>query len=218
MTAIAVCVMIILGFLTVECTARNLIGALQTKIDGLAEKAMREKYGQFTLCDKIFLWAGFRVLVVGGYLMGYNGASIVLNHYLAGAGRELYVDPVYFQTSPVIDEILKEHYRYFKIDSVMVKNRIVRINPSDHGWQDINLRYMMNPFTLSIKDSLSDKRLHSTYSIDCEIYFHAPSKTYFSVLGKRLVFPDVLGVVLVKLGMAKPFTLKSHWQRIHDLP
>jgi hypothetical protein len=197
--------------LTSRITKQSL-SVLQAKINDLGAKARLGKYKDFSVADRAMLWLGFQSIVAAGRARGYDGAATVLDHYLAGDGKDLAVDPVFFRRSPVVIRALEGHYKKIALKQNSAKDTILWINPADHGWLDTNLRYMMNPFTLYIKDSLADAKIFSTYRIDCHIEFNKNSRTLFFLAGDTLVFPDNLGVALESLGMGKAFDLHSTWQ------
>jgi hypothetical protein len=174
------------------------------------------KYKEFSVADRAMLWLGFQSIVAAGRARGYDGAATVLDHYLSGNGADLIVDPVYFRKSPVLIKVLKEHYQTIALKKDIAKETTRRIDPADYGWLDTNLRYMMNPFHLFIKDSLTEEKIACTYRIKCHIKFYQNSRTYFFLAGDTLVFPDNLGVALESLGMGKPFDLNSSWLDARD--
>jgi len=133
---ILICLCLIFSSL---CTYIIAINLLQTQINILDAKAKNGKYEEFTKMDKILLWVGFRSFVIGGYLLGLNGAAMVLHHYLTNTGKELAVDPVYFRNSPVVKKFLAEHYQHLQIHDKYVKVTIIKIYPAQYGWQDPNL-------------------------------------------------------------------------------
>ncbi|HEX7320495.1 MAG TPA: hypothetical protein VF399_09095 [bacterium] len=190
---------------------------LQEKINELSDKARSGKYREFSAADRAVLWLGFRSLVAGGYAQGYVGAATVLDHYLSASGKDLAVDPVYFQKSPVIVKVLDRHYKKITLTPNSARQTVIPINPVDYGWLDTNMRYMMNPFSLIIKDSLAEGKIAGMYWIECRIEFYKNARTYFFLAGDTIVFPDNLGVALESLGMGKPFNLTSAWQETRDL-
>jgi hypothetical protein len=190
--------------------------ALQSKIDELGRKAKEGKYREFSPIDRMLLATGFQALVAGGYAKGYDGAAQVLEHYLSGSGKDLAVNPDYFRGSPVIIKLLKRRYEDLNLTAGPGKRDELRIDPADHGWEDANLRYMMNPFFLVVKDSLAEGVIHSDYEVRCRIQFHPNSKTYFFLSGDTIIFPDNLGAALESLGMGKPFNLTSAWHDRRD--
>jgi hypothetical protein len=190
---------------------------LQAKINELSDKARSGKYREFSVADRTVLWLGFKSLVAGGYAQGYAGAATVLDHYLSASGKDLAVDPVYFRKSPVIIRVLDRHYKKITLTPNSARQTVIPINPVDYGWQDTNMRYMMNPFKLIIKDSLAHNKVASTYRIECRIEFYKNARTYFFLAGDTIVFPDNLGVALESLGMGKAFSLTSTWQATRDL-
>ncbi len=183
----------------------------QRKLNELGRKARNREYHKFTLMDKIFLQVFFRTLIIGGHLLGLKGAAVVFNHYLSGKGEELIVEPKYFRQSPVIKEILAQHYQRLRISNRETKVTKIKVNPASYGIKDINLFYMMNPFTLNIRDSLGGDLLFSKYVVNSFISFYPGKKTYFPFPGKIIVFPSDIGVALKHLGMGEPFQLKSVW-------
>jgi hypothetical protein len=191
---------------------KEALRALQSKIDELGRKAKAGKYRDFNPLDRMLLATGFQSLVAGGYAQGYDGAAKVLEHYLSGNGRDLAVDPDYFRKSPVVVKLLEKRFQALKLTPGKAKRDQLRIDPADHGWEDANLRYMMNPFFLNIKDSLVEGVIHSEYEVCCRIQFHPDSKTYFFFSGDTIIFPDNLGAALESLGMGKPFELRSSWR------
>lgn len=209
--AILICLCLIFSSLYAYNIAINL---LQTQINTLAAKAKKGKYEEFTKMDKILLWIGFRSLVVGGYLLGLDGAATVLNHYLTSNGKDLAVDPVYFRNSPVVKKILIEHYRRLQTQYKYVKITKIKIYPAQYGRQDSNLYYMMNPFVLTIKDSIAGDTVFSNYTVTSHIEFYKGSVTYFYLPGRIIIFPGSLGAALEPLGMGKPFDLISTWQDV----
>ncbi len=188
------------------------IQALQAKINDLSEKTRQGRWKDFSAADRAMLWLGFQSIVYAGRSRGYDGAAAVLDHYLTGKGRVLIVDPVYFQRSPVVIKVLEEHYRTIALKKDIAKETALRIDPAEYGWLDTNMRYMMNPFHLYIKDSLIEEKIAGSYQVKCHIKFYQSSQTLFFLAGDTLVFPDNLGVALESLGMGKPFDLISTWQ------
>ncbi len=185
---------------------------LQARIDDLSNKTRQGRFNEFNPADRAMLWLGFQSIVAAGRSRGYDGAAAVLDHYLNGKGKDLNVDPVYFQRSPVVIKVLEGHYRTIALKKDIAKETALRIDPAEYGWLDTNLRYMMNPFHLYIKDSLTEEKIASSYQVKCHIKFYQNSRTLFFLAGDTLVFPDNLGVALESLGMGKPFDLKSTWQ------
>jgi hypothetical protein len=195
---------------------RETLNTLQLKIDELSRKAKEGKYREFSPVDRMLLATGFRAVVAGGYAKGYEGAAKVLEHYLSASGKDLAIDPGYFRKSPVIIKLLARRYRDLNITAGTAKHDQLRIDPADYGWEDPNLRYMMNPFFLAVKDSLAEGVIHSDYEVCCRIQFHPDSRTYFFLSGDTIIFPDNLGAALESLGMGKPFNLSSTWKDIRD--
>jgi hypothetical protein len=191
---------------------KEALRALQSKIDELGRKAKAGQYRDFSPLDRMLLATGFQALVAGGYAQGYDGAAKVLEHYLSGNGRELAVDPDYFRKSPVIVKLLERRYQDLELIPGKARRDRLRIDPADHGGEDANLKYMMNPFFLSVKDSLAQGVIHSDYEVRCRIQFHPDSKTYFYFSEDTIIFPDNLGAALESLGMGKPFNLNSSWR------
>jgi hypothetical protein len=189
---------------------------LQAKINELSDRARLGKYREFSMADRAVLWLGFRSLVAGGYAQGYAGAATVLDHYLAASGKDLAVDPVYFRKSPVIIKVLKRHYKNIPLVPDSARQTVIPIDPVDYDWLDTNMRYMMNPFKLIIKDSLAGEKIAGAYRIECRIEFSKNARTYFFLAGDTVVFPDNLGVALESLGMGKPFNLTSTWQETRN--
>lgn len=70
---------------------------------------------------------------------------------------------------------------------------------------------MMNPFAITIRDSLLDGKVNSKYDIKCFIRFYRNCRTPFSFPGKTIYFDGDIGVALEPLGIGKPFWLKSSW-------
>lgn len=197
--------------LTSRITKQSL-SVLQAKINDLGAKARLGKYKDFSVADRAMLWLGFQSIVAAGRARGYDGAATVLDHYLSGGGEDLAVDPVYFKRSLVVIKVLEEHYKTIVLKKDIAKETTLRIDPADYGWLDTNLRYMMNPFHLFIKDSLAEEKIACTYQVKCHIKFYQNSRTNFFLAGDTLVFPDNLGVALESLGMGKPFDLHSSWK------
>jgi hypothetical protein len=195
---------------------KEALNALQLKIDELSLKAKAGKYREFNSVDRMLLATGFQALVAGGYAKGYEGAAKVLEHYLSASGKDLAVDPDYFRKSPVIIKLLKRRYQGLNLTPGRATRGQLRIDPADYGWEDPNLRYMMNPFFLAVKDSLAEGVIHSDYEVRCQIQFHPNSKTYFFLSGDTIIFPDNLGAALESLGMGKPFNLSSAWKDRRD--
>lgn len=195
---------------------KEALNALQLKINELSRKAKEGKYREFSPVDRMLLATGFQAVVAGGYSKGYEGAAKVLEHYLSASGKDLAVDPDYFRESPVIIKLLKRRYQDLNLTPGRVKRDQLRVDPADYGWEDPNLRYMMNPFFLAVKDSLAEGVIHSDYVVRCRIQFHPSSKTYFFLSGDTIIFPDNLGAALESLGMGKPFDLSSAWKDRRD--
>jgi len=196
--------------------SKETIRTLQSKIDELSRKAKEGKYREFSPVDRMLLATGFQALVAVGYKKGYDGAAKVLEHYLSGGGKDLTVDPDYFRRSPVIIKLLERRYQSLKLTPGPAKRDQLRIDPADYGWEDANLRYMMNPFFLKVKDSLAEGVIESDYDVRCRIQFHPDSKTYFFLSGDTIIFPDNLGAALESLGMGKSFNLSSTWKDRRD--
>lgn len=194
---------ILLYFLSLEI--------IQRKLNELGKKAKNKEYHKFTILDKTFLKICFHTIIIGGYILGLKGAVKVFKHYLSGEGKELIIEPIYFRKSQVTKEILTKHYKNLRISQGKTKITKIKINPTNYWFKDINLYYMMNPYTFTIKDSLGENLLFSRYEINSFICFYPGTKTYFPLPGKIIVFPGDIGVALEPLGMGKPFKLKSIW-------
>jgi len=72
----------------------------------------------------------------------------------------------------------------------------------------------MNPFILTIKDSIVGDTIFSNYTVTSHIEFYKGSVTYFCLPGRVIIFPGSLGAALEPLRMGKPFNLISTWQNV----
>lgn len=106
---------------------------MQYKFDELAEKARQGEYTEFSNLDKLFLKVSFEIMILGGYLLGFEGACVVFQHYLTATGDTLTVDSVYFLRSPTVDSILTDHHRKLKFKKEITKITKINIDPSHHS-------------------------------------------------------------------------------------
>ena len=100
-------------------------------------QALDKRYGnnQLTNLDKAECLVLYHTMAAVGQL-SYPEAGQILEHYLEGTGEDLWLDPTYLKTSPVVVRNLKS----MRVGEI----REVRF----HQKEDWQLSYALNPFSI----------------------------------------------------------------------